>query len=441
MLNLRAKSYSIMKHTVEKVVLKNGAEGLLIDIPDASVMTFEFNFRAGEYLVDPKKWETPHIMEHVLFGANKQFPKARVFQAEFEKNGAYNNASTGVYDITYEAECADFEWERILDLMSLAICEPLFLQEEFDAELGNVREELNGRANNHFRHLSLAMRKFSGYQAMTDRERIKLLENNTKQDVEDHYKKTHTASNLRFVIAGKISGRRATVIRILEDMKLPKGRGRIALPKETPVKQDKGLYLRNASVKNVYFILDMFHLEQLDEPQWDAGQLINTMLTETLYSRIFGTARERGLVYSMSSGFNQLDQNVSWWFGAQVMPSNLNQLFEIIMTELNRVRDGDLEENDVEAAKQYMLGRYQRSGQTVAGTAAGYTGRYFFEDIIDDYNLLPDRIKAITKTRIVNTTELMFSDNVWDFGILGSAGRPFVDEAYEQIATLWQKYS
>ncbi len=160
-----------MKHIVEKVKLENGAEGLLIEVPDALVMTFEFNFRAGEYLVEPKKWETPHIMEHMLLGANELYPKARVFQAEFEKNGAYNNASTGVYDITYEAECADFEWERIFDLMLLSISRPLFLQSEFEAELGNVREELSGRANNHFRHLSLAMRRYSGYQAMTDRER------------------------------------------------------------------------------------------------------------------------------------------------------------------------------------------------------------------------------------------------------------------------------
>lgn len=428
-----------MKHSVEKVVLENGAEGLLIDIPDASVMTFEFNFRAGEYLVDPLKWETPHIMEHVLLGANKKYPKARVFQAEFEKNGAYNNASTGVYDITYEAECADFEWDRILDLMLLAISEPLFLQEEFDAELGNVREELNGRANNHFRHLSLAMRKYCGYQAMTDRERIKLLPNNTKQDIEEHYRKTHTTSNLRFVIAGGITGHKATILRMLEALKLPKGRGRIDLPAENPIKQGKGLYLRNPSVKNVYFILDTFHLEQLDEPQWDAGQLINTMLTETLYSKILGSARERGLVYSMSSGFNQLAQNVSWWFGAQVMPSNLEPLFQIMIDEIIKVRNGEIDEEDIESAKQYMLGRYQRSGQTVAGTAAGYTNRYFFEDIIDDYYALPERIKAVTKSKIINTTDLMFMDDMWDLGILGSTGRPFVDNAYKQLEILWQK--
>lgn len=428
-----------MKHTIEKVVLDNGAEGLLIDIPDASVMTFEFNFRAGEYLVEPAKWETPHLMEHILLGANERYPKARVFQAEFEKNGAYNNASTGVYDITYEAECADFEWDRIMDLMLLAISKPLFLDEEFEAELGNVREELSGRANNHFRHLSLAMRKYCGYQAMTDRERLKLLPNNTREDVELHYKRTHTTSNMRFVIAGSLKGHRATIVRMLEEMDLPQGNGRIPLPVEIPVKQEKALYLRNPSVKNIYFIFDTFHIERLDEPQWDAGQLINTMLTETLYSKILGAARERGLVYSMSSGFNQLAQNVSWWFGAQVRPENASKLFDIMIEELNKVRSGDIEEDDIEAAKQYMLGRYQRSGQTVSGTAAGYTNRYFFEDIIDDYYALPERIKAVTKKRIIDTTELMFSDDLWDLGILGSTGRPFVDEAYDQLATLWKK--
>lgn len=428
-----------MKHTVEKVVLENGAEGLLIDIPDASVMTFEFNFRAGEYLVDPAKWETPHLMEHILLGANKRYPKARLFQAEFEKNGAYNNASTGVYDITYEAECADFEWDRILDLMLLAISKPLFLDEEFEAELGNVREELSGRANNHFRHLSLAMRKYCGYQSMTDRERLKLLQNNTREDIEKHYKKTHTTTNMRFVIAGSIKGHRATILRILEDTELPKGTGRIPLPDEEPIKQGKGLYLRNPSVKNTYFIMDTFHLERLDEPQWDAGQLINTMLTETLYSKILGTARERGLVYHMSSGFNQLKGNVSWWFGAQVRPENAKKLFQIMIDEINAVRDGDIEEDDIEAAKQYMLGRYQRAGQTVAGTAAGYTNRYFFEDYVDDYYALPERIKAVTKKRIIDTTELMFADDMWDLGVLGSTGRPFVDEAYDQLSELWNR--
>src|SRR5690606_12905099 len=168
-------------------------------------MTLEIDFRAGEYLVEDAKWEAPHLMEHVLLGANKQFPKARVFQAEFEKNGAYNNASTSSYDITYEAECADFEWERALDLTMMAIAEPLFLEEEFIAEFGNVREELSARSNNHFRHLSLALRETYGFKAKTDNARLEIMDNVTLDDVNDHYKRTHTTSNMRFVIAANIT--------------------------------------------------------------------------------------------------------------------------------------------------------------------------------------------------------------------------------------------
>ena len=140
-----------MKHTVTEVKLKNGAKGLIIHIPNALVMTYDINFRAGEYLVKPEKWEVPHLMEHVLLGANELIPKARDFHAELEKNGAYSNASTGVYDINYEAECADFEWLRVLSLLLIAIAKPLFLEDEFKAEFGNVQEEMSARSNNHFR--------------------------------------------------------------------------------------------------------------------------------------------------------------------------------------------------------------------------------------------------------------------------------------------------
>src|ERR1700712_560085 len=171
-----------MRHTVSEIVLKNGAKGLFVHIPSASVMTFDINFRAGEYLVEEKKWEVPHLMEHVLLGANELIPRAREFQAELEKNGAYSNASTGVYDITYEAECADFEWDRVLNLLLIAITKPLFLDDEFEAEFGNVQEEMTARSNNHFRRLSFEMRKKFGLIAKTDAERIELMSNVTVED-------------------------------------------------------------------------------------------------------------------------------------------------------------------------------------------------------------------------------------------------------------------
>jgi predicted Zn-dependent peptidase len=429
-----------MKHTVSELILKNGARGLLIHVPDASVMSFELNFRAGEYLVDEKKWETPHLMEHILLGANDLFPKARLFQAEIEKNGAYSNASTGVYDITYEAECADFEWDRILDLMVVAITKPLFLDDEFEAEFGNVREELAARSNNHFRHLSLALRKKYGFMAKTDQERLKLMDNVKVNDVREHYKRTHTSRNLRFIIAGNLTPRRHdAIVEMLETISLPLGKGRLALPDERPTPQGKPLFIHNKTVKNIYFYADSFMKRRMDDAEGDALGLVNTMLTETLYSKILGTARERGLVYGMSSGFGQTKQSSNWWFGAQVSQKNAPALFDIMVHELENVFSGKIDSEDIEAAKAYSLGRFQRSAQTVGGTAACYSSRYFFDEVIEDYYQVPKRIKAVTKTSIVDISKGMFADDIWGIGILSACDATFAQDLHHQLRPLWDQ--
>src|SRR5690606_37917668 len=121
------------------------------------------------------------------------------------------------------------------------------------------------------------------------------------------------------------------------------------------------------------------------------------MLTETLHSRIFGAAREQGLVYSMSSSYTRWADATNWWFGAQIRPENLPKLFEIMTREIQQLREGHMSDDDVVSAKQYALGRYQRSAQTVAGTANGYSNRFFYDDEIDDYYEIPARIEAVTK--------------------------------------------
>lgn len=430
-----------MKHTVTEITLQNGAKGLIIHVPDATVATFDINFRAGEYLSDEAKWETAHLMEHILLGANKLIPKARDFQAEFEKNGAYSNASTGVYEITYEAECADFEWERILELMLVAITKPLFLEEEYTAEVGNVREELVSRSNNHFRNLSLGLRQAYGFYAKTDKERLELMDNVSLDDIREHYTRTHTTSNMRFVIAGNFTPKRLEQAEeMLAKTELPKGRSRFALPSERPKLLKAPLYIENTTVKNIYFYLDTFLSRRMTDDENDALNLINTMLTETLYSRILGTARERGLVYGMSSGSAQTKEVSNWWFGAQVSRKNAPALFGIMTEELERVFRGDLDREDIESAKAYSLGRFQRGAQTVGGTANGYH-RYFFDDVIEDYYQVPNRIKAITKESIIEISRNMFEEGVWGLGILGDCGEEFSQTLHDQVSPLWRDRS
>jgi predicted Zn-dependent peptidase len=284
----------------------------------------------------------------------------------------------------------------------------------------------------------LELREAFGFYVLPDQKRLKLMRNVRLADVKEHYKSTHTTSNMRFVVAGNLpSARRRIIKQLLENMALPKGRGRKALPTERPKKLEAPLHIRNKTVKNYYFYLDTFVGRQLEDAEMDSLGLLNSMLTETLYSRILGTAREKGLVYGMSSGINRSKYHTNWWFGAQVRPDNASALLEIMILELQKVFKGKLTRQDIEDAKQYALGRYQRSAQTVGGISNGYGHRYFFDDVIEDYYKVPDQIKAINKPCIIDSAQAMFTENVWGFGVLGGATNEPVKELYQQIDVLW----
>lgn len=244
---------------------------------------------------------------------------------------------------------------------------------------------------------------------------------------------------MEFIVAGDLSGRRDTIKKMIENIKLPKGKGRLELPEERPRPLEKPVFVSRPSVKTLHFFLDTFAVQRFEDPEWDALGLVNTMLTATLHSRILGEARERGLVYSMGSNLDITRDSSLWWFGAQVIPKNAPALFDIIIKEIKRVRAGDVDPTDLDAAKQYLLGRHQRGAQTVGGIVGGYGGRYYFDGVIDDYDAIPDRIKAVTKERIIDATERMFSDKIGGLGVLGnSRSRAITDSLNDKTQVLWK---
>lgn len=427
-----------MKHSVAEVQLKNGARGLLIDVPGASVTSYELNFRAGEYLVPRSKWETPHIMEHVVWGgANKAFPNRQIFQAEVSKNGAYTNAYTSYYSVAYGGETADFEWDRVMSLQFNALTDPLFLPVEFEAEFGNIRDELVSYTNNYFRVLASEMSQKFGFKIATDFERVNLMQNVTTEDLVDHYKKTHFMGNLRFIVAGNLRGRRTDVKRLLEQLDLPRGGSRFKLPEEKAKKPKTPTFITNETVPNIYLIISTHFNDIIEQKDDDAMGIARILLTETLYSRIFGQARDRGLVYHVSSGHHISSKVTEWWLSAQVLPENAPPLCDIVLTEIKKIKESVIAEAELDNAKQYALGSFQRSLQTVQSVASAYS-RYFFDEHIEDLRSMPARIKAITKKDIARAMNKLFDQKLGGVGVLGGTDPKIAEHLNDQLLPLWR---
>jgi predicted Zn-dependent peptidase len=430
----------MLKHKVEHIKLSSGLEGLIIDTPKTGVVVCEVSFRAGEFMLPREKWETAHMLEHVLLGANKQFARARDFQAAIEQNGAYSNASTSVYDVTYEVECADFEWQRVMGLLFDAISSPRFLQEEFDTEKSNVREELISRSNNHFRHLNLGLRQAMGMASLTDPERVELLDGVTREDLILHYKKTHTLPNARFIIAGHFQGNYEEVLALLEKkLQLAKTGKRIAMPDEKPHLLQEPLVVRKPSVPNIYLYLDFYAERVFDERELIALRVLSTLLTETMYSRIFGTAREKGWVYGMGSGVAPMGTATGWWLGAQVSKTNSQPLLRLIRDEsLRIVKEGIIDDDDFDAAKKHLLGKTMRSGQTASGLVNRY-GKFYMDDEVDNLNRVTTKLKQLKKQECVEVFRALCSNEIWGLGVLGSTSLVPARKLHGYASELFEK--
>lgn len=425
------------RHSYEEIILDNGAKGLLIDVHNAQVMYFMLNFRAGDFLSPKNKWETAHVLEHMMIGANKAYPRAQDYQAQLQKNGAFFNAYTSSYDISYVSECADFEWNRIFSLMLNAIEGPLLKEDEFKTEMGNVREELSSDLNEHYRQLIIASRRAHGMVANPDGERLTQLKNITVEDIKKHYERTHTSHNLRFVIAGNMTGRKEAIIRRLNKLTLPRGR-RFSMPNEKPKSLDGVLYIERSGVDNLQFAINLLASEHLQQPEDDSLAMLNTMLTSTIHSGILGEAREKGLAYHIASAQTHGKDMTNWWFGAQVMPDNAGPVFDIITKHLKKVMNGKIKQEDVDAAKQYSIGRLKRSVQTVGSLARNYSGGYFYDGRIEDFYEVEPRIKAVSKESMIDIANRMAQEKIWGVSVLSSQNEKLATELSDKIAVLWQ---
>lgn len=427
-----------MKHTPEEVVLSNGSRGLLIHVPGATVMSYDFEFRAGyDYCTSQDIYETPHIMEHMVLGANKNYPNARQFSAELEKNGAYSNASTSSASLKYIVDCAEFEWERVLDLLRLAITEPLFLNDEFKAEFGNVKEELTGYLNNYSRVLWQRVGQASGERFLNDDQRLKAMPGVGLKEIKEHYKRTHTTDNLRFIIVGNLKeDRKQAIIKMLESWQLPRGE-RFALQREELIGAQEPVHILRKDVENVVFGLSIQANWRLSDSETDAMAVLNHMLTGTLHSAIYGKARQQGVVYSMWSDFMVSDSTSEWDFGGQVSLNNAPKLFDIIREEVKKVLAGQVTADDIEASKQFALGKHQMGCQTVAAITGWYGRRYYFDGYIDDYADRPKAIAAVNKDTIIKAASDLTTGKRWALGGLGHVNSEQLKKLHSQISDLF----
>ena len=428
-----------MKHRYREVKLDSGSQGILVDIPGSTIVNMEFTFMSGYEFVEQSKYEVPHSMEHLILGANDQYKTATAFSREFGLNGARHNAYTDSVLNGYYAETADFEWDHIMKLFWTGLTTPKFLPSEFKTEQETVREELASRLMNYQLAINIALEKAMGdVYAMDYQERLDLLPNITPDDMHRHYEGTHSAANMRFVVAGDMSDKRDEILKIMErsTKKLPAGE-RAQRPEQNIIKP-LGPVTIAKDVDKIFFAMRMGNYGELNERELVALQLIAYTLAGAWDSRIFGKGREKGLLYSIHGrGGNSAGTTGLTLFGS-VVPDKSKQLFKFIADELSEFIRNGMTEEELKDAKQHSIGSFQIGFQTAQHLVNWYS-RYFSYDDVFDFDARAQLIKSITRADVQRVIHKVMHTQNWGFGALGKGMTDAKAEPYyAEIERIWK---
>lgn len=424
-----------MRHSVKQVQLKGGAKGLLVDVPGSSVISMVVGFNAGWVYADKKLPELPHLMEHLVVGANSRYPTMKDFEAAVEKNGAANNAFTTPYFLGYEMECAAFEFERILELLAVEISTPEFKPIEIAAETGNVREELSRNLNEYSRvTYDSLVHKTLGYP--TVEQSLNSLDKTTRDDIIDYYRRTHSLNNLRFIFAGALRKQKG-YLRQFDQLLASMNKGRrLQLPKEEPKHLNQPVLVKK-DISQLYYRFSQYG-PVLDWKDQVALDILSVILTGRYKSWILGEARDRGLAYYIGSSGSAGPHFSSFNLSAYTTPANSLELFRLIADKLAQARRGDFDPAEIDEAKQLLVGRRLRQYKTPSHLINWYFDDYFSYERINRFERSLEQIKKIQIADLVRVTEHVWGKPHWGLSLVGKISEAQAKRLYGSLATIWK---
>jgi predicted Zn-dependent peptidase len=87
------------------------------------------------------------------------------------------------------------------------------------------------------------------------------------------------------------------------------------------------------------------------------------------------------------------------------------------------VLDGKLTDEEIESAKSFGLGRYQMGAQTVSQILSFYTNGYFNNDVVKEYDKVPDMIRKVTREKIMKVAQEFINANLWVLASVSSGDK------------------
>lgn len=123
-----------LEKIIQRRVLPNGLEVIVIENHGVPLATVEVTVRNGAFTQTPEYAGLAHLYEHMFFKANTTYPEPDGYVDEMSRLGAVFNASTREEQVNYYLTLSADSLEAGLRLLATGFLSPLFRADELERE-------------------------------------------------------------------------------------------------------------------------------------------------------------------------------------------------------------------------------------------------------------------------------------------------------------------
>jgi zinc protease len=370
-------AHLLQNRTVHRAVLENGIVVLAVENPAADIVSGRIFIRAGGRYEPLDQAGLSHLMASVITKGTDRLSSQEIAERVESVGASLGADATSDYCLmSLKTVSADFA--EMLELMSELMRSPSFPEAEVELErrltlqgIRSMQEQPFAVANMQLRQAMYQDHPYAMPSLGTEETAAQL----NRKDLQQYHQTYFRPDNIVMSIAGRVAPEEAIglVDRIFGDWHSPQQADGspapfptinlptlIAKPEQVITVQDT----QQAIVMLGYLAVAIHH------PDHMALKLLNTYLGNGLSSRLFVELREkRGLAYEVSA-FYPTRADVSQFVAYMgTAPENAAIALDGLRHEVERLRTTTLTPDELQSAKNKLLGQYALGKQTNAQIA------------------------------------------------------------------------
>jgi zinc protease len=364
-------TYSLQNRTVHRAVLSNGMVVLAVENPAADIIAAKLYVRAGGRYESAAQAGLSHLLSSVITKGTHRLSSQQIAE-RVESVGASMGADAAADYCLMSLKTVSADFVEMLELLAELVRFPSFPEAEVDLErkltlqsIRSMQEQPFAVANTQLRKILYGQHPYAMSSLGTEETMAQL----DREALQTYHQTYFRPDNLVISIVGRIDPETAVALvdRCFGDWTNPD----VALPPlNLPALQSQPERAITEQDTQQAIVMLGYLAASVREADHIVLKLLNTYLGSGLSSRLFVELREkRGLAYDVSAFYPTRVDASHFVTYIGTAPDNTAVALEGLHHEVQRLHEVLLTPEELQAAKNKLLGQYALGKQTNAQIA------------------------------------------------------------------------